>query len=224
MQTYSTEEFKKTYGINGEKEFYAFLESLDVNPRVLVAFSMLNPRLMRLVEQERPLIVTEVGPEKDFTMYFGTIPNSTHSYMLTIRNNQVKITSTRYVRKGNGIYQYGKATSKVARIVNGKVKTERYGINLEPKNANENVLTYFGDLVKGKGTDFSLTVSAYTLLPKTAEEAKAVDVLRELPEMMLLEKECIAGTNNIDGISQYSESEDLHSFEAAPVKRLEGRY
>lgn len=217
MQTYSTEEFKRTYGINGEKDFYAFLESLDVSPKVLVAFSMMNPRLMRLLEQERPLIVTEAGPEKDFIMYFGTIPNSTHSYMLTIKDNQIKVTSARYTRKGNGIYQYGKVTSKVARIVNGKVKIERYGINLERKNADENIITFFGDLGKGKGTDFSLTVSAYTLLPKNDEEAKAVDVLRELPEMMLLEKECIIGTNNIDGISQNSGTEDMHSFEMAPV-------
>ena len=38
-----------------------------------------------------------------------------------------------------------------------------------------------------------------------------------MPEMMLLEKECIVGTNNIDGISQESGTEDMRSFETAPV-------
>ena len=89
MQTYSVEEFKKTYGIKSEKEFYLFLESLGVEPRVLLAFSSLNPKLMRLIEQERQIVVAEVGPEKDFVMYFSTIPESTHSYMLTIKDNQI---------------------------------------------------------------------------------------------------------------------------------------
>lgn len=217
MQTYSVEEFKKTYGIKSEKEFYLFLESLGVEPRVLLAFSSLNPKLMRLIEQERQIVVAEVGPEKDFVMYFSTIPESTHSYMLTIKDNQIKLSSARYTRRGNGIYQFGKVTTKTAKVVNGKAKTERYGVNLEPKSSEESVLTYFGDLGKGRGTDFSLNVSAYTLTPRTSEESKAVDLLRDMPEMMLLEKECIVGTNNIDGIYQQSVSEDMRSFEQAPV-------
>lgn len=224
MQTYSTEEFKKTYGINGERDFYAFLQSLDVEPRVLLAFSSLNPKLMRLVEQERPIIVAEVGQDKDFIMYFGTIATSSHSYMLTIKNNELKLSSARYTRRGNGIYQYGKVTSKVAKVVNKKTKVERYGVQLEPSGPDENTFTFFGDLGKHKGADFSLKVSTYALNPRNPEEAKAVELLRGLPEMMLLEKECIVGFNNIGGISQESESEDLSSFEAAPVKKLESRF
>ena len=221
MQSYNVQNLKKHYKLENEQDFDYFLQSLGVSKEVLESFKELEPKIMKLVEYERPIIITEMGEQKDFTIYFGTIKNNDKSYLLTIKDNNIRLATARYQRKSNGVYQYGKITIKSAREVGDKIVQERYGFNLERKDDDKSILTTFATIDKTISTSFTFDVYADNLEAVHICNAISAKLVRELPEMVLLQKEFIVGYN-VNVKTKYgfeSEVEDITAFEDVKTYR-----